>query len=126
MSENKKNNTFKARKTALPFRRNGFTQKSKIAGHNLYLTTGEYDNGKLGEIFLDMHKQGSTFRAFMNCFAVSISIGLQHGIPLSTYFKAFKDVKFFPNGKVEGSDKVNSCSSIIDYIFKELSHYYTN
>lgn len=108
----------------LPERRKGYIQKAKVAGHKVYLHTGEFDNGELGEIFIDMHKEGAAFRSLMNSFAISISIGLQYGVPLEEYADAFIGTKFEPSGKVEGNDSIKSASSILDYIFRELAVSY--
>ena len=110
----------------LPNRRDGFTQKSVIGGHKLYLRTGEYDDGALGEIFVDMHKEGAAFRSLMNNFAMAISIGLQYGVPLEEYVDAFTFTKFEPRGIVLGSDKIKMATSILDYIFRELGAHYLN
>lgn len=108
----------------LPFRRNGYTQKVKIGGQSVYLRTGEYENGQLGEIFIDMHREGAAFRSLMNCFAISISLGLQHGVPLEEFVDAFVFTKFEPSGMVAGSPHVKMTTSVIDYIFRELAVTY--
>jgi ribonucleoside-diphosphate reductase alpha chain len=108
----------------LPDRRAGYTQKAVIAGHNVYLRTGEYDNGQLGEIFLDMAKEGAAFRSMMNCFAIAVSLGLQHGVPLEEYVDAFLFTRFEPNGMVQGNPYIKMTTSIIDYIFRELAVTY--
>jgi ribonucleoside-diphosphate reductase alpha chain len=108
----------------LPNRRAGFTQKSRIGGHKVYLRTGEYEDGTLGEIFIDMHKEGAAFRCLMNNFAIAVSLGLQHGTPLEEYADAFTFTKFDPSGVVQGSDSIKMSSSILDYIFRELAVYY--
>jgi ribonucleoside-diphosphate reductase alpha chain len=108
----------------LPNRRCGFTQKSRIGGHKVYLRTGEYEDGSLGEIFIDMHKEGAAFRCLMNNFAIAVSLGLQHGTPLEEYTDAFTFTKFEPSGVVQGSECIKMSSSIIDYIFRELAVYY--
>lgn len=113
-----------ARRQRLPFRRSGYTQKVKIGGQSVYLRTGEYENGQLGEIFVDMHKEGAAFRSLMNCFAISISLGLQHGVPLEEFVDAFVFTKFEPSGLVNGSPHVKMTTSIIDYIFRELAVTY--
>lgn len=113
-----------ARRQRLPFRRGGYTQKVKIGGQSVYLRTGEYDNGQLGEIFIDMHREGAAFRSLMNCFAISISLGLQHGVPLEEFVDAFVFTKFEPSGMVNGSPHVKMTTSIIDYIFRELAVTY--
>lgn len=113
-----------ARRQRLPFRRAGYTQKVKIGGQSVYLRTGEYDNGQLGEIFIDMHREGAAFRSLMNCFAIAISLGLQHGVPLEEFVDAFVFTKFEPSGMVNGSPHVKMTTSIIDYIFRELAVTY--
>jgi hypothetical protein len=107
--------------SGLPFPRSGYTlRKVKIGGQSVYLRTGEYDNGQLGEIFIDMHREGAAFRSLMNCFAISISLGLQHGVPLEEFVDAFVFTKFEPSGMVAGSPHVKMTTSVIDYIFSEL------
>lgn len=113
-----------ARRKRLPYRRSGYTQKVKIGGQSVYLRTGEYDNGQLGEIFVDMHREGAAFRSLMNCFAISISLGLQHGVPLEEFVDAFVFTKFEPSGMVKGSPHVRMSTSVIDYIFRELAVTY--
>ena len=108
----------------LPQRRKGYTQKAAIKNHKVYLRTGEYMNGTLGEIFIDMHKEGAAFRSLMNNFAISISIGLQYGVPLEEFVEAFTFTKFEPSGKVEGNTEIKFSTSILDYIFKELAISY--
>ncbi len=108
----------------LPYRRKGYTQKAIIAGHKVYLRAGEYDDGRLGEIFIDMHKEGAAFRSLMNCFAIAISLGLQHGVPLDEFTDAFVFTRFEPNGIVTGNDKITMATSVIDYIFRELAITY--
>lgn len=108
----------------LPERRNGFTQRAVVGGHKTYLRTGEYSDGTLGEIFIDMHKEGAAFRALMNSFAVAVSLGLQHGVPLETFVHAFTFTRFDPSGPVEGSARVKYATSILDYIFRELAVHY--
>jgi ribonucleoside-diphosphate reductase alpha chain len=104
----------------LPKRRKGFTQEARIAGHKVFLRTGEYQEGQLGEIFIDMHKEGAAFRSLMNCFAISVSMGLQHGVPLSSYVDQFTFTRFEPQGPVEGHPNIKFATSIIDYIFRTL------
>ena len=111
------------RKT-LPNRRRGFTQKARIGGHKIYLHTGEYKDGSLGEIFLDMNKEGATLGCIMNCFAIAVSLGLQHGVPLGKYVDAFTFTKFEPAGMVQGSEHVKMSTSPLDYIFRELAVRY--
>ncbi len=108
----------------LPNRRRGFTQKARIGGHKIYLHTGEYKDGSLGEIFLDMHKEGATLGGIMNCFAIAVSLGLQHGVPLEKYVDAFTFTKFEPSGMVQGSEYIKMSSSPLDYIFRELAVRY--
>ncbi|MBI1186257.1 MAG: ribonucleotide reductase [Alphaproteobacteria bacterium] len=110
----------------LPDRRKGYIQKASVGGHKVYLHTGEYDDGALGEIFLDMHKEGAAFRSLMNNFAVAISIGLQYGVPLEEYVDAFVFTRFEPSGEVRGNDSVRHATSILDYIFRELAVSYLN
>jgi ribonucleoside-diphosphate reductase alpha chain len=108
----------------LPDRRKGYIQKASVGGHKVYLHTGEYDDGELGEIFIDMHKEGAAFRSLMNNFAISISIGLQYGVPLEEFVDAFVFTRFEPAGPVTGNDSVKSATSILDYIFRELGVSY--
>ncbi|HEX2802211.1 MAG TPA: ribonucleotide reductase, partial [Phenylobacterium sp.] len=108
----------------LPDRRKGYIQKAAVGGHKVYLHTGEYDDGELGEIFIDMHKEGAAFRSLMNNFAIAISIGLQHGVPLEEFVDAFVFTRFEPAGPVTGNDTVKSATSILDYIFRELGVSY--
>ena len=108
----------------LPDRRKGYIQKASVGGHKVYLHTGEYDDGELGEIFLDMHKEGAAFRSLMNNFAISVSIGLQYGVPLDEFVDAFVYTRFEPAGPVTGNDSIRSATSILDYIFRELGVSY--
>ncbi|MFN4271509.1 MAG: vitamin B12-dependent ribonucleotide reductase [Aliihoeflea sp.] len=108
----------------LPNRRKGYTQKAVVGGHKVYLRTGEFDDGRLGEIFIDMHKEGAAFRAMMNNFAIAISIGLQYGVPLEEYVEAFTFTKFEPAGMVQGNDAIKNATSILDYVFRELAVSY--
>ncbi len=108
----------------LPARRKGYTQKAIVGGHKVYLRTGEYDDGRLGEIFIDMHKEGAAFRAMMNNFAIAISLGLQYGVPLEEYVEAFTFTRFEPAGPVQGNDTIKQATSILDYIFRELAVSY--
>lgn len=108
----------------LPERRKGYTQKAIVGGHKVYLRTGEYGDGRLGEIFIDMHKEGAGFRAMMNNFAIAISVGLQYGVPLEEYVDAFTFTRFEPAGMVQGNDSVKNATSILDYIFRELAISY--
>jgi ribonucleoside-diphosphate reductase alpha chain len=113
-----------AKRHKLPQRRAGYTQKAVIGGHKVYLRTGEYADGQLGEIFVDMHKEGAAFRSLMNCFAIAISLGLQYGVPLEEYVEAFVFTRFEPSGIVDGNDRIKMSTSIIDYIFRELAITY--
>ncbi|MDR1948224.1 MAG: adenosylcobalamin-dependent ribonucleoside-diphosphate reductase, partial [Spirochaetaceae bacterium] len=108
----------------LPSRRTGYTQKAKIGGHSIFIRTGEYAEGNLGEIFLDMHKEGAAFRSLLNSFAIAVSLGLQYGVPLEEYVDAFTFSKFEPNGSVQGHDYVKMATSVIDYIFRDLAISY--
>jgi ribonucleoside-diphosphate reductase alpha chain len=108
----------------LPGRRKGYTQKAIVGGHKVYLRTGEYDDGRLGEIFIDMHKEGAAFRAMMNNFAIAISLGLQYGVPLEEYVEAFTFTRFEPAGMVQGNDAIKNATSILDYVFRELAVSY--
>jgi len=113
-----------AKRRRLPDRRKGYTQKAVVGGHKVFLRTGEYEDGSLGEIFVDMHKEGAAFRALMNCFAISVSIGLQYGVPLERFADQFLFSRFEPNGMVKGNSRIKLSTSIIDYIFRELSITY--
>ncbi|MFP9137618.1 vitamin B12-dependent ribonucleotide reductase [Devosia sp. XGJD_8] len=108
----------------MPDRRKGYTQKAVVGGHKVYLRTGEYDDGRLGEIFIDMHKEGAAFRAMMNNFAIAISLGLQYGVPLDEYVEAFTFTRFEPAGMVMGNDRIKNATSILDYVFRELAVSY--
>ena len=108
----------------LPERRKGYTQKAIVGGHKVYLRTGEYGDGRLGEIFIDMHKEGAGFRAMMNNFAIAVSVGLQYGVPLEEFVEAFTFTRFEPAGMVQGNDSVKNATSILDYIFRELAISY--
>ena len=108
----------------LPERRKGYTQKAIVGGHKVYLRTGEYKDGELGEIFIDMHKEGAGFRAMMNNFAIAVSVGLQYGVPLEEFVDAFTFTKFEPAGMVQGNDSIKNATSILDYIFRELAVSY--
>ncbi|MEL6961702.1 MAG: vitamin B12-dependent ribonucleotide reductase, partial [Pseudomonadota bacterium] len=108
----------------LPNRRKGYTQKASVGGHKVYLRTGEYADGSLGEIFIDMHKEGAAFRSLMNSFAIAVSIGLQYGVPLEEFVEAFAYTRFEPSGPVQGNDTVKMASSVLDYIFRELAISY--
>ncbi len=111
-------------RTRLPQRRKGYTQKAIVGGHKVYLRTGEYEDGRVGEIFIDMHKEGAAFRSLMNNFAIAISIGLQYGVPLEEYVEAFTFTRFEPSGMVEGNDAIKMATSVLDYIFRELAVSY--
>jgi ribonucleoside-diphosphate reductase alpha chain len=113
-----------AERQRLPSRRGGYTQKAKIGGQSVYLRTGEYENGQIGEIFIDMHREGAAFRSLMNCFAIAISLGLQHGVPLDEFVDAFVFTKFEPSGMVVGNPHIKMTTSVIDYIFRELAVTY--
>ena len=113
-----------AKRRRLPGRRAGYTQKANVGGHKIYLRTGEYEDGSVGEIFLDMHKEGAAFRSLMNCFAISVSLGLQHGVPLDEFVDAFVFTRFEPNGMVQGHDQIKMVTSVIDYVFRELAISY--
>jgi len=115
-----------AQRRRLPNRRGGYIQKAKIGGHNVYLHTGEYVDGTLGEIFIDMHKEGAAFKALTNAFAIAVSLGLQHGVPLTEFVDAFIFNRFEPNGPVIGNDRIKMATSIIDYIFRDLAVSYLN
>jgi ribonucleoside-diphosphate reductase alpha chain len=108
----------------MPDRRKGYTQKAVVGGHKVYLRTGEYDDGRLGEIFIDMHKEGAAFRAMMNNFAIAISLGLQYGVPLEEYVEAFTFTRFEPAGFVAGNEQIKNATSILDYVFRELAISY--
>jgi ribonucleoside-diphosphate reductase alpha chain len=108
----------------LPSRRKGYTQKAVVGGHKVYLRTGEYDDGRLGEIFVDMHKEGATLRSLLNNFAIAISLGLQYGVPLDEYVDAFTFTRFEPAGAVQGNDTIKMATSILDYVFRELAISY--
>jgi ribonucleoside-diphosphate reductase alpha chain len=112
------------KRAKLPQKRRGYIQKASIGGHNIYLTTGEYEDGTLGEIFVNMHKEGAAFRSMMNSFAMAVSIGLQYGVPLQEFVDAFTFTKFEPMGVVTGSHNIKMCTSLIDYIFRELGVNY--
>ncbi len=113
-----------ARRKRLPERRKGYTQKAIVGGHKVYLRTGEYDDGSVGEIFIDMHKEGAAFRSLMNNFAIAISIGLQYGVPLEEFVDAFTFTRFEPFGRVEGNETIKMATSLLDYIFRELAISY--
>ena len=114
----------KSQRSKMPERRKGYTQKAIVGGHKVYLRTGEYQDGQLGEIFIDMHKEGAGFRAMMNNFAIAVSVGLQYGVPLEEFVDAFTFTKFEPAGMVQGNDSIKNATSILDYIFRELAVSY--
>jgi len=114
----------KSHREKMPERRKGYTQKAIVGGHKVYLRTGEYEDGALGEIFIDMHKEGAGFRAMMNNFAIAVSVGLQYGVPLEEFVDAFTFTKFEPAGMVQGNDSIKNATSILDYIFRELAVSY--
>ena len=137
-SENKQSNLetlIKSKKTSqdsvgkrfgMPDRRKGYIQKATIGDHKVYLHTGEYEDGKIGEIFIDTSKEGELVKALMNNFAIAVSLGLQYGVPLDEFISAFVGTKFEPSGKVHGNDRILSATSILDYIFRELAISYQN
>ncbi|HTM57288.1 MAG TPA: vitamin B12-dependent ribonucleotide reductase [Candidatus Udaeobacter sp.] len=116
----------KLRRRRLPKRRHGFTQEARIGGHKVFLRTGEYEDGTLGEIFIDMHKEGAAFRSMMNCFAISVSMGLQYGVPLEDLVDQFCFTRFEPHGRVDGHDNIRVCTSVVDYVFRVLGLEYLN
>ena len=123
------NKSFKeniTKRFSMPDRRKGYIQKATIGDHKVYLHTGEYEDGKIGEIFIDTSKEGELVKALMNNFAIAISLGLQYGVPLDEFVNAFIGTKFEPSGKVSGNDRILSASSILDYIFRELAISYLN
>ena len=121
---NKKNIKLNTDRSKMPDRRKGYIQKVTIGDHKIYLHTGEYNDGKVGEIFIDMNKEGELVKALMNNFAIAISLGLQYGVPLEEFVDAFIKTKFEPSGEVKGNDRILSASSILDYIFRELAISY--
>ena len=122
----KKLNEGVGKRFSMPDRRKGYIQKVSIGNHKVYLHTGEYEDGKIGEIFIDTSKEGELVKALMNNFAIAISLGLQYGVPLDEFVNAYVDTKFEPSGKVAGNDRILSASSILDYIFRELAISYLN
>ena len=124
LSKNIKDNSGK--RFSMPDRRKGYIQKASIGDHKVYLHTGEYEDGKIGEIFIDTSKEGELVKATMNNFAIAVSLGLQYGVPLDEFVNAFVDTKFEPSGKVFGNDRILSATSILDYIFRELAISYLN
>ena len=115
-----------ARRRDLPGRRSGYTQKASVGGHRLYVRTGEYDDGSLGEIFVALHKEGAAFRGLMDNFAAAVSIGLQHGVPLESFVEAFTFTRFGPAGAVDGDPAVRHATSLLDYTFRHLAANYLN
>lgn len=113
-----------SKRKSLPNRRIGYTQKASVGGHKVYLRTGQYEEGTLGEIFIDMHKEGAAYRSLMNCFSIAVSLGLQYGVPLEEYVEAFTFTKFEPNGMVMGHDNLKMATSVIDYVFRDLACRY--
>ena len=122
----KKINESASKRFGMPDRRKGYIQKATIGDHKVYLHTGEYEDGKIGEIFIDTSKEGELVKALMNNFAIAISLGLQYGVPLDEFISAYVGTKFEPSGKVHGNDRILSASSILDYIFRELAISYQN
>jgi ribonucleoside-diphosphate reductase alpha chain len=122
----KKLNEGISKRFSMPDGRKGYIQKATIGNHKVYLHTGEYEDGKIGEIFIDISKEGEIVKALMNNFAIAISLGLQYGVPLDEFINAYVDTKFEPSGKVSGNDRILSASSILDYIFRELAISYQN
>ena len=114
----------RAERERLPHRRKGYTQKATVGGHKVYLRTGEYENGRIGEVFIDMHKEGAAFRSLMNNFAIAVSIGLQYGVPLEEFVEAYTFTRFEPQGIVTGNDAIKMSTSILDYTFRELAISY--
>jgi ribonucleoside-diphosphate reductase alpha chain len=114
----------KLRRRRLPKRRHGFTQEARIGGHKVFLRTGEYEDGTVGEIFIDMHKEGAAFRSMMNCFAITVSMGLQYGVPLEDLVDQFCFTRFEPHGRVDGHDNIRACTSVVDYVFRVLGIEY--
>ncbi len=115
-----------SKRFGMPDRRKGYIQKATIGDHKVYLHTGEYEDGKIGEIFIDTSKEGELVKALMNNFAIAVSLGLQYGVPLDEFISAYVGTKFEPSGKVQGNDRILSASSILDYIFRELAISYQN
>ncbi len=113
-----------SKRRVLPGRRKGYTQKARVGGHKVYLRTGEFEDGTLGELFIDMHREGAAFRSLMNCFAIAVSLGMQYGVPLEEFVEAFVFTRFEPNGSVMGHDNIKMSTSVIDYIFRELALSY--
>jgi ribonucleoside-diphosphate reductase alpha chain len=116
----------KLRRRRLPARRHGFTQEARIGGHKVFLRAGEYEDGTIGEIFIDMHKEGAAFRSIMNCFAIAVSMGLQYGVPLEDLVDQFTFTRFEPQGRVDGHENIRACTSVVDYVFRVLGIEYLN
>jgi ribonucleoside-diphosphate reductase alpha chain len=116
----------KLRRRRLPKRRHGFTQEARIGGHKVFLRTGEYEDGTVGEIFIDMHKEGAAFRSMMNCFAIAVSMGLQYGVPLEDLVDQFTFTRFEPQGRVDGHENIRNCTSVVDYVFRVMGLEYLN
>jgi ribonucleoside-diphosphate reductase alpha chain len=116
----------KLRRRRLPKRRHGFTQEARIGGHKVFLRSGEYEDGTIGEIFIDMHKEGAAFRSMMNCFAIAVSMGLQYGVPLEDLVDQFTFTRFEPQGRVDGHENIRNCTSVVDYVFRVLGLEYLN
>tara|TARA_Y200000002_G_C22510337_1_gene591037 strand:+ start:62 stop:883 length:822 start_codon:yes stop_codon:yes gene_type:complete len=126
IKSNNSNSDKNGKRFSMPDRRKGYIQKATIGDHKVYLHTGEYEDGKIGEIFIDTSKEGELVKALMNNFAIAVSLGLQYGVPLDEFISAFVGTKFEPSGKVYGNDRIISASSILDYIFRELAISYQN
>jgi len=126
ITQNKSKSEKNSKRFSMPDRRKGYIQKATIGDHKVYLHTGEYEDGKIGEIFIDTSKEGELVKALMNNFAIAISLGLQYGVPLDEFISAFVGTKFEPSGKVYGNDRILTASSILDYIFRELAISYQN
>ena len=126
MKSNSKFSDKAGKRFSMPDRRKGYIQKATIGDHKVYLHTGEYEDGKIGEIFIDTSKEGELVKALMNNFAIAVSLGLQYGVPLDEFISAFVGTKFEPSGKVQGNDRILTASSILDYIFRELAISYQN
>ena len=126
IKSNNNNSEKSGKRFSMPDRRKGYIQKATIGDHKVYLHTGEYEDGKIGEIFIDTSKEGELVKALMNNFAIAVSLGLQYGVPLDEFISAFVGTKFEPSGKVHGNDRILSASSILDYIFRELAISYQN
>ena len=126
IKSNNSNSDKNGKRFSMPDRRKGYIQKATIGDHKVYLHTGEYEDGKIGEIFIDTSKEGELVKALMNNFAIAVSLGLQYGVPLDEFISAFVGTKFEPSGKVYGNDRILSASSILDYIFRELAISYQN